>query len=100
MLSVFVLLFSLDMETAFNILVVILSIFLAIFLILWILVLIYAVKLARAAKRIGDKAELAADDAASVLKNAKNIVAPAAAAKAATKAFKNFTKKSKVKVKK
>jgi uncharacterized metal-binding protein len=88
------------METAFNILVVILSIFLAIFLILGITILVYALKLAKAARRIGDKAELAADDAKEFMHGIKGAIAPAVAAKLISSALKNFTKKSKVKVKK
>ncbi len=88
------------MENAFNILVIILSIFLAIFLILWIIVLIYAWKIARAARRITDKTETAVNDAGTLISNAKDAVAPAVAAKVLTKAIKNFTNKSKVKVKK
>lgn len=88
------------MESAFNILVIILSIFLGIFLILWIIILIYAWKLARAAKRIGEKAEATVDDAQTFMNSAKNAIAPAVAAKILSKAVKNFTNKSKVKVKK
>lgn len=88
------------METAFNILVVILSIFLGIFLILGILILTYAWKLARAAKRIGEKAEVTVNEAQSFINSAKGAVAPAVAAKLFSKAVKNFTNKSKVKVKK
>ncbi len=88
------------MENAFNILVIILSIFLAIFLILWILVLIYAWKIARAAKNLSTKAEATVDSAQSIINSARSAVAPAVAAKILTKAIKNFSNKSKVKVKK
>lgn len=88
------------METAFNFLVIILSIFLGIFLIMWIVILAYAWKLARAAKRIGEKAEATVNDAQSFVNSARNAVAPAVAAKILSKAVKNFANKSKVKVKK
>jgi len=88
------------MENAFNFLVIILSIFLLIFLVLWIVVLIYAWKLARAARRISDKAETTVNDAQTIIASAKDVVAPAVAAKIVGKALKNFTNKSKVKVKK
>lgn len=88
------------MENAFNFLVVILSIFLGIFLILWIIILIYAWKLARAAKRITNKAETSVNDAQAIISSAKDVIAPAVAAKILSKALKNFTNKSKVKVKK
>lgn len=88
------------MESAFNILVVILSIFLAIFLLLGITVLFYAWKIAKTAKNLSSKAEATFTDAQSFINTAKDAVAPAVAAKLVTKAIKNFTNKSKVKVKK
>ncbi|MDQ5913998.1 MAG: hypothetical protein QG623_617 [Patescibacteria group bacterium] len=88
------------METAFNILVIILSSFLAIFLILGIIILLYAYKLAKAAKKIGAQAESTVKDAQDFMHGVKNTVAPAFAAKLLTQAVKNFTKRSKVKVKK
>lgn len=88
------------MENAFNFLVIILSIFLAIFLIMGIVVLFYAYKFSKTVKRIGDKAEIIADDTQEFVSKAKGAVAPAIAAKMFTSAVKNFTKKSKVKVKK
>lgn len=88
------------MGNAFNVLVIILSIFLAIFLIMSIVILMYTWKLARAAKRIGEKAEATVNDAQSFVNTTKNAIAPAVAAKLLTKALKNFTNKSKVKVKK
>lgn len=88
------------METAFNIIVVILSIFLAIFLILGIIVLAYAYKFSKTVKRLGGKAEVLADDAQDFVSKAKGAVAPAVAAKMFSQTVKNFSKKSKVKVKK
>lgn len=88
------------MDTAFNVLVIILSVFLAIFLILGIGILLYAWKLAKAAKRFGEKAEVTADNFKGFAEGLKRNVAPSVAAKVLEKAVKNFAKKSKVKVKK
>lgn len=88
------------MDTAFNVLVIILSVFLAIFLILGITILAYAYKLAKAAKRLGEKAEVTADNFKGFAEGVKRSVAPAMAAKVLEKAVRNFAKKSKVKVKK
>ncbi len=89
------------MDAAFNVLVIILSIFLAIFLILGITILLYAYKLAKAAKKFGEKAEVTVENAKGFASGLlKKSVAPTVAAKVLEKAVKNFTKRSKVKVKK
>ena len=88
------------METAFNILVIILSLFLAIFLILGIVILLYAYRLAKSAKKLGEQAEASVKGAQEFMKGVSNKVAPAFAAKLLTHAVKNFTSRSKVKVKK
>ena len=88
------------METAFNVIVIILSVFLAIFLILGIAILLYAYKLAKAAKKLGEQAGAASQEAKEFIGTLKSSIAPAMAAKLIGKAVKNFTKKSKVKVKK
>lgn len=88
------------MENAFNILVIILSIFLAIFLVLGIIVLFYAYKIEKSARNMAEQAEATVKDAHEFVRGAKNTIAPAYAAKILTQTIKNFTKKSKVKVKK
>ena len=68
------------METAFNILVIILSLFLAIFLILGIVILLYAYRLAKSAKKLGEQAEASVKGAQEFMKGVSNKVAPAFAA--------------------
>jgi hypothetical protein len=88
------------MDTAFNILVIILSIFLGIFLILGITVLIYVYKFTKAARKFGEKAELTVESAKGFAEGLKKSFAPNVAMKLLEKVVKNFSKRSKVKVKK
>jgi uncharacterized protein YpmB len=88
------------MNNAYDFLVIILSIFLAIFLVMGIIVLYYAYKIEKSARNMTEKAEATINDAHEFVKSAKSTIAPAYAAKVLTQTVKNFTKKSKVKVKK
>ena len=72
----------------------------AIFLILGIIILSYAYKLSKFAKKIGKDAEESVEEAKSMMKGMKTTIAPAIAARIVVKGLKNFTKSSKVTVKK
>lgn len=88
------------MSTALTILVVILGVFLAIFLILGILIFAYAYKLTKKAKKLEAKVAESVNDAQGFMNNVKNTAAPMIIGKIISSNLKNYTKKSKVKVKK
>jgi uncharacterized protein (UPF0333 family) len=88
------------MSLAFNILVIILSVFLAIFLLAAIIIAFYTIKGIKAAKKLTDQAGEAAADAKNFMNGVKAAAGPAIAGKLVKDAIKNYTNRSKVKVKK
>jgi hypothetical protein len=80
------------MDTAFNVLVIILSITLAIFLTLAIIATVAIIKLVQSVRRIASKGEHVIDSAESAAEMFKNAAGPLSAMRAITNIIETVTK--------